>query len=1077
VPSSLKLALVLLSALGTGRAALALSGSNTWYSGAGSGNWQTTSNWGSGTFNFVVPGTTSGTTNTDTATFDTGSSTTSIVPDANRNLGNISFGNSAAAYTISTTGGNALLMTSFGTIQIAGTFSGSNLTETIDAPLTLEGDYTLADNSANTGVLLDFGGAISAADQGGSVLTVAGAGATTISGAIGGIKTIDLVKSGAGTLTLSGNNTFTGGVTINAGTLQISSAGALNSISPNAVAFGPGSTGILVFDGAITISGLTTNATIGSPVVQTLNGGGEGFLTINNASDNTYGGVLKDGTGATAALGLIKTGSGTLTLSGNNTFTGGVEISAGTLQLGNAGALNAGGVNTVSFDQGSTGILSLNGNSIAISNLGGSGSVENANATPAMLTINNNSVFTDTYAGVLQDGPGGGALALTKNGTGTLTLSGNNALTGGVTINAGKLVIGNVGALNSTTSNKVSFSSGSTGTLSLNGNSVTIGQLNGFGAGGSIIQNANATPATLTVNFLENNTSLVFDGTLQDGAGGGKLSLVKSGTGTLVLTGNNQFTGGVTINAGSIQALSSGALNSASPNAVTFGPASTGSLDLLVSSFFAVSGLNTNSNVGTPVVSGNFSSLTVNNAADNVFAGRLTDGTSGTLALMKSGAGTLTLGGSNTFTGGVTINAGTLQLANAGALNSANPNAVSFFDSRSSESLALKGNSVTISSLNYGPGTPGIPIVQNAGSALATLTINDAFSSTYAGVLQDGAGTGALSLTKTGPGILALVGDNTYTGGTTVIGGMLNTIFGTATGTFGTGPLTISAANGITSAVNLGNSQTVSSLSGTLAGNGFATLSIPVGVTLTDNQSSGKTAFQGVLINSGTFAKSGTSSLEINSAPTLNANSVLQVNGGKLRFNFVTGAATIGTGVTAAVSTGATLELAAEISALSSGSNRANITNSSNLPGLLVSGTHQQVGNIDGSGTTQVNAGSDLMANHIVQSALMIGGTAGNPGLVTIDASDSSGNPLGQSSGFALAGSLQPSAPFASGAPSSSSLDPPSAEGFSGDPIPAGPGADPTAVPEPTTLLLALLGLSALGCLRPQTRKKRAGVG
>jgi hypothetical protein len=181
--------------------------------------------------------------------------------------------------------------------------------------------------------------------------------------------------------------------------------------------------------------------------------------------------------------------------------------------------------------------------------------------------------------------------------------------------------------------------------------------------------------------------------------------------------------------------------------------------------------------------------------------------------------------------------------------------------------------------------------------------------------------------------------------------------------------------------------------------------------------------------------------------------------------------------VTAAVSTGATLELAAEISALSSGSNRANITNSSNLPGLLVSGTHQQVGNIDGSGTTQVNAGSDLMANHIVQSALMIGGTAGNPGLVTIDASDSSGNPLGQSSGFALAGSLQPSAPFASGAPSSSSLDPPSAEGFSGDPIPAGPGADPTAVPEPTTLLLALLGLSALGCLRPQTRKKRAGVG
>ncbi|HEV2970840.1 MAG TPA: PEP-CTERM sorting domain-containing protein, partial [Pirellulales bacterium] len=72
---------------------------------------------------------------------------------------------------------------------------------------------------------------------------------------------------------------------------------------------------------------------------------------------------------------------------------------------------------------------------------------------------------------------------------------------------------------------------------------------------------------------------------------------------------------------------------------------------------------------------------------------------------------------------------------------------------------------------------------------------------------------------------------------------------------------------------------------------------------------------------------------------------------------------------------------------------------------------------------------------------------------------DSSGNPLGQTGGFALAGSLQPSAPFASAAPSSSSLDPPSAEGFSGDLIPAGPGAGPTSVPEPSTLLLALVAL------------------
>jgi hypothetical protein len=85
-------------------------------------------------------------------------------------------------------------------------------------------------------------------------------------------------------------------------------------------------------------------------------------------------------------------------------------------------------------------------------------------------------------------------------------------------------------------------------------------------------------------------------------------------------------------------------------------------------------------------------------------------------------------------------------------------------------------------------------------------------------------------------------------------------------------------------------------------------------------------------------------------------------------------------------------------------------------------------------------------------------------------------NPLGQSSGFALAGSLQSTVPFASGAPSSSTLDPPSAEGFSGDPIPAGLGADPTTVPEPSTLPLALLGMAALGRLAWRRRTLRPGV-
>jgi hypothetical protein len=125
---------------------------------------------------------------------------------------------------------------------------------------------------------------------------------------------------------------------------------------------------------------------------------------------------------------------------------------------------------------------------------------------------------------------------------------------------------------------------------------------------------------------------------------------------------------------------------------------------------------------------------------------------------------------------------------------------------------------------------------------------------------------------------------------------------------------------------------------------------------------------------------------------------------------------------------------------------------SSNSPGVLVSGIHQQVGSIDGSGTTQVNTGSDLTANHIIQSSLVIGGTSGSPALVTIDASDASGNPLGQSSKSALADALTPDGPFG-------------ADGISSAILSSNIGADMTApsVPEPSTLLLVLLALSSFG--------------
>lgn len=331
------------------------------------------------------------------------------------------------------------------------------------------------------------------------------------------------------------------------------------------------------------------------------------------------------------------------------------------------------------------------------------------------------------------------------------------------------------------------------------------------------------------------------------------------------------------------------------------------------------------------------------------------------------------------------------------------------------------------------------------------------------------------SVTKTGAGTLTIDTASTYTGTTSVTAGTLVT---TATGTLSTGPLVASAASGVTSLVSLNNNQTVSSLSGTVSGSGVATVSVASGTTLTVAQST-DTTFGGKLSlasSGGTLVKSGSGRLETQGAPTLGSGSVINVTGGTLRFNATSGAATIGTGVIATVSGTAVLELAGSVSALSSSgspADRVNISNNSTAAaGLLVSGTNQQVGKIDGPGATSVAAGGSLTANHIVESALVIGGTASAPATVTIAASDASGNSLTESSGFASTNSLSSTAPSGTLSPSSllaASGAPSSGPGLAGASVGGTDlGANSTAVPEPSALVLLVLGGMLAICLRKQ---------
>jgi autotransporter-associated beta strand protein len=224
---------------------------------------------------------------------------------------------------------------------------------------------------------------------------------------------------------------------------------------------------------------------------------------------------------------------------------------------------------------------------------------------------------------------------------------------------------------------------------------------------------------------------------------------------------------------------------------------------------------------------------------------------------------------------------------------------------------------------------------------------------------------------------LVLEGSYAFTNGATSTTAALN---------FG-GGITPGPTTGTTTLTLNGGNTGANTIHGVLADHGAGLLAVSksgAGVWIL----SGANTYSG-----GTTVTAGT--LEFDTAPTVSNNSTFQVNGGTLRFKVASGTASVGTGTAVNVASGATLELAGSVAALASGLNRVNITNSSTSPaGILVSGTNQVVGNIGGTGSTQVNAGSSLTTNQIVQSALLIGGTATSHAIVTIDASDSSGNPL-----------------------------------------------------------------------------------
>jgi fibronectin-binding autotransporter adhesin len=682
----------------------------TWSPTAPNGDWANPLNWSGGN----VPS------GTGTATFNSASTTTVVIVDPARNISNITFDTAAVPFTI---GGNPLSVNGCGTIQIASTFAGTSTTETINAPLILGGSsYSFADNvSAATGDMLSVGGPISSGlSSGTSTLTITGIGNTTISGAISDHSSPSstaltaLTKSGTGTLFLNGNDSFSGNVNINGGSLILGSSGAL-----------PTSASVSMSGGASTIFNLNGNSVMlgaltGNGTVQ-YNGAINGTLTVNNASNGSFSGIIQDGTGG-GTLALVKDGAGQLTLSNVNAFTGGVTIRAGTLQMGNDGALNTTNPNAVVFSPNSTGSLEMNGKTITVNGLStdavspGTTAITNSALSAATLTVNIAGSGSNTFAGSLQ-GSGSNTLRLTKSGTGTLTLAGSapNTYDGLVSVNDGTLVL-----------NKPANTQAVSASLSVG---------DGVGPAGSAIVstlNNNQFPANGASVTLQSDGLLSFGANVSD--------TIKS----LTMTG-----GTVAGSSGSSITISGNITSNANPTTATISvptmTVTSGGIQLTVASGPAANGID----LDVPAVLAGDSSQPIT----------------------KAGQGTLRLSGNNTFLGRLHLANGNLLVGSPGALNASSPAYIAF-DPGTAGILSLNGFSVAVSHIDTTSSNLGNPIIQNASSTAATLTIADGGTdNTYPGTIQDGPGGGSLAVTKTGSGTLRLTGTLTFTGPLTIADG------------------------------------------------------------------------------------------------------------------------------------------------------------------------------------------------------------------------------------------------------------------------------------------------------------------
>ncbi|HEV7334830.1 MAG TPA: autotransporter outer membrane beta-barrel domain-containing protein [Bosea sp. (in: a-proteobacteria)] len=663
--------------------------------------------------------------------------------------------------------------------------------------------------------------ALSQTIDGGTVVTVPGSQSSpwNIPGSLSvGNTSTGTLSIGAGGIVSSGSG-FIGRQVGAVGTVTVSGAGAQWTSGPglNVGNFGNGSLNIA--NGGRVVS--TTNSYIGTAVgstgAATVSGAGSlwttsGFLRVGQSSGGTLninnGGAVSSGQGF---VGYDGTGNGTVAIDGaGSQWTTGADLVVGFIGNGQLNITNGGtassAIGTVGTNAGATGAVKVDGAGSAWNN---SGALTIGNTGTGSLTISNSGVVSAASATVAANSGSQGAINIGAAATdaaaapGTLTLSGAGP----------NLTLGTAGVLvfnHTDLSGTYQFAPGATGagrvdaragaTTLIATNTYTGGttihpaatlQLGNGGTSGSILGNV-ANNGTLIFN---RSNSVAFPGLI---SGTGQVNQV--GAGTTILTANNTYSGGTTITAGTLQ-LGNGGTTGAILGNVT--------------------------NNGT---------LAFNRSDSVTFPGLI----SGTGQVNQIGTGTTILTADNTYSGGTTITAGTLQLGNSGTTG------------------AILGN------------------VTNNGA----LAFNRSDSVTFPGLIS---GTGQVN--QIGTGATILTADNTYSGGTTIAAG------------------TLQLGNGGTSGAILGNVTN----NGTLSFNRSDTVTFAgaiSGTGIVNQNGSGTTIFTSAAntysgatnVNSGVLSAGNVNTLSPNSTVSVASTGVLALNGNSQTVAGVTNAGLINMG-------------------------------------------------------------------------------------------------------------------------------------------------------------------------------------